>query len=192
MATPKQQLSNKALTIPNLITVGRFVLVPIIIYLMLTDQWQFAFWLFLIAGISDGVDGFIARQFGQQSTIGAYIDPIADKLLLVGVFVVLANSGDIALWLVVLIVARDVLIVGGVLLASVMSASLDIKPLLVSKATTAVQIALAAYIFSAKAWQFLPGTLGQVLIYTTAVLTLASAAAYAVVWFSHMAGYEDI
>lgn len=186
-----QQLSSKALTLPNLITLGRFVLVPVIIYLMITNRWQLAFWLFLIAGASDGIDGFVARQFNQQSTIGAYIDPIADKLLLVGVFVVLATSGSMALWLVVLIVARDVLIVGAVLLASVMSAGLDIKPLFVSKATTALQIVLAAYIFAAKAWQFSPGTLGLILIYATAALTLVSAAAYAVVWFSHMASYEE-
>jgi cardiolipin synthase len=185
-------MSTKALTLPNLITVGRFVLVPVIIYLMLTAHWQAAFWLFLLAGASDGIDGFIARQFNQQSIIGAYIDPIADKLLLVGVFVVLAASDGIALWLVVLIVARDVLIVGGVLLASVMNAGLSIKPLFVSKVTTTLQIALAAYIFAAMAWQFPVGIIGQFLIYSTAVLTLVSAAAYAVVWFSHMAGYEDI
>ena len=187
-----QHISSKALTIPNLITLGRFVLVPIIIYLMMTDHWQVAFWLFVIAGASDGIDGFIARQFGQQSILGAYIDPIADKLLLVGVFVVLATSGSIALWLVVIIVARDIFIVGGVLLASVMSAGLDIKPLFVSKATTALQIAMAAYIFAAKAWQFELGNIGEFLIYATAALTLASAAAYAVVWFGHMAGYEDM
>ncbi|MEM8541632.1 MAG: CDP-alcohol phosphatidyltransferase family protein [Pseudomonadota bacterium] len=192
MQTRTPHTAANALTIPNLITLGRFVLVPVIIYLMLTNQWQLAFWLFFIAGASDGIDGFIARQFDQQSTIGAYIDPIADKLLLVGVFVLLATSGSIPLWLVVLIVARDVFIVGAVLLASVVSAGLTIKPLFVSKATTAAQIALAAYIFAAKAWQFIPGIMGELLIYTTAALTLASAAAYAVVWFGHMAGYEDI
>ncbi len=164
---------------------------PVIIYLMIIGLWHAAFWLFVIAGLSDGVDGFIARQFNQHSTIGAYIDPIADKLLLVAVFILLARDDSVSLWLVVLIVARDVFIVGGVILASIMSASLSIKPLFVSKATTAVQIGLAAYIFAARAWQFEPGWVGDFLIIATALLTLTSAAAYAVVWFGHMAGYED-
>ena len=162
-----------------------------IIYLMIIELWLPAFWLFLIAGLSDGIDGFIARQFNQHSTIGAYIDPIADKLLLVTVYILLARDGAVSLWLVVLIVARDVFIVGGVLLALIMSANLSINPLFVSKATTAVQIAFASYIFAAKAWQFEPALVGDFLIIATALLTLTSAAAYAVVWFGHMAGYED-
>ncbi|KAG1651133.1 Cardiolipin synthase (CMP-forming) [Nymphon striatum] len=174
MPATSPPFSTKILTVPNLITVVRFVLVPVIIYLILKEHWQSAFWVFIIAGISDAIDGLIARQFNQQSKLGAYIDPIADKLLLVSVFVLLAVSGNMPLWLVIVIVARDIFIVGGVVLAAIMSAEVIIRPIVISKANTVVQIVLAGYIFAAKAWQFQNGIITDLLIYLTAALTLAS------------------
>lgn len=184
-------MTGTALTVPNIITVLRFIAVPIIVYLMLIDSWSAAFWLFVAAGISDGVDGIIARRFNQQSEIGAYLDPIADKMLLVAVFVILAVNSTIPLWIVLLMVARDILIIIAVIISSVMGAELKIAPIMVSKATTVAQIALAAYVFAAQAWVFDTGIVGQILIYSTAALTLASAAAYAVLWFNHMAEHGE-
>ena len=103
---------------------------------------------FLIAGISDGVDGFVARQFDQRSELGAYLDPMADKLLLVSVFVVLGYMGELPLWLVIAAVSRDALIVGAVLLSTIMGNPVAMKPLYVSKANTLIQIVLAAVVLA--------------------------------------------
>lgn len=129
------------LTIPNLVTILRFVLV----LAMLNMRWDWAFAGFLVAGISDGVDGFIARRFNQHSKLGAYLDPMADKVLLVSVFVVMGFIGQLPLWLVVTMVSRDALIICAVLLSTVMAHPVEMKPLYVSKANTAAQIVLAPW-----------------------------------------------
>ena len=136
------------MTAANMITVLRFVLVPVVVYCLLTEQWRLAFAGFLVAGISDGVDGFVARHFNQRTKLGGYLDPMADKLLLVSVFVVLGFLGELPLWLVILAVSRDALIVCAVLLSTVMSNPVEMKPLFISKANTAVQIVLAAVVLA--------------------------------------------
>src|SRR5690606_27028137 len=143
---------------------------------------------FLIAGLSDGVDGFIARQFDQRSELGAYLDPAADKLLLVSVFVVLGLMGELPLWLVITAVSRDALIITAVLISTLMGQPVAVKPLLVSKANTAVQIVLASLVLFelALAQQF--SILRTGLIGLSGLLTVASAAAYLVGWLRHMNG----
>ena len=121
---------------------------PGVVYALLTGRMDWAFAGFLVAGISDGVDGFIARHFNQRSKLGAYLDPMADKLLLVSVFVVLGFMGELPLWLVIAAVSRDALIVCAVLLSTVMGNPVEMKPLMVSKANTAVQIVLAAVVLA--------------------------------------------
>ena len=179
------------MTIPNIITIMRFLLVPAIIWALLSGEMAWAFALFLIAGISDGVDGFIARHFNQQSRLGAYLDPVADKLLLVCVFVVLGLMGELPLWLVVLAVSRDALIIVAVMLSTVMGHPVTVKPLFVSKANTAVQIILAAVALADLAFVLDLATVRGVLVVVSGLLTVASAAAYLVAWLSHMAGYAE-
>ncbi|MCV3210245.1 CDP-alcohol phosphatidyltransferase family protein [Mesorhizobium sp. YC-39] len=179
------------MTIPNLITIMRLVLVPAVVLAMLNMRWDWAFAGFLIAGISDGVDGFIARHFNQQSQLGAYLDPMADKLLLVSVFVVMGFIGELPLWLVVMMVSRDALIVFAVLLSSVMSHPVEMKPLFVSKANTAIQIVLAAVVLGELAFGIQLDPLRPALIILSGVLTVASAAAYLVAWLRHMSGYGE-
>ena len=179
------------LTIPNLITILRLVLVPAVVLAMLQARWDWAFAGFLVAGISDGVDGFIARRFNQQSMLGAYLDPIADKLLLVSVFVVLGFIGQLPLWLVVTMVSRDALIVCAVVLSSVMAHPVEMKPLFVSKANTASQIVLAAVVLGELALAVHLDPLRPALILLSGVLTVASAAAYLVAWLRHMSGYGE-
>ena len=89
------------MTVANLITILRFLLVPVVVLALLQSRVDWALAGFLVAGISDGVDGFVARQFDQRSELGAYLDPMADKLLLVSVFVVLGYMGELPLWLVI-------------------------------------------------------------------------------------------
>lgn len=179
------------MTIPNLITLARFLLVPAVIFALLTEEVDWAFAGFVVAAISDGLDGFIARQFDQRSELGAYIDPIADKLLLVSVFVVLGYMQHLPLWLVIAAVSRDGLIVGGVVLATIMGNPVAMKPLLVSKANTLVQILLAALVLASLSFAFSLGAVYTALIYLSALLTVASGAAYLVGWIKHMGGYVD-
>ncbi|MEX3008255.1 CDP-alcohol phosphatidyltransferase family protein [Hoeflea sp. TYP-13] len=176
------------MTIPNIITFMRFLMVPAVVYALLLGEMMPAFVIFVIAGISDGVDGFIARQFNQQSELGAYLDPIADKLLLVTVFIMLAILGFLPHWLVVLVVSRDVLIVIAVILSSVMAQPVAVNPIFVSKANTAFQIALASVVLAELAFGVTFGDLRLILIYSVAALTILSAAAYLKVWVDHMAG----
>jgi cardiolipin synthase len=179
------------LTIPNLINIMRFVLVPAVVLAMLNMRWDWAFAGFLVAGISDGVDGFIARRFNQQSKLGAYLDPMADKVLLVSVFVVMGFIGELPLWLVVTMVSRDALIICAVLLSTVMAHPVEMKPLYVSKANTAAQIVLAAVVLGELALGLHLDPLRPALILLSGVLTVASAAAYLVAWLRHMSGYGE-
>jgi cardiolipin synthase len=178
-------------TVANMITVLRFVLVPGVVYALLSGRMDWAFAGFLIAGISDGVDGFVARHFNQRSELGAYMDPMADKLLLVCVFVVLGFMGELPLWLVVTAVSRDALIVSAVLLSTIMGKPVAMKPLMVSKANTLVQIVLAAVVLAELAFASTFGPLRTGLIFLSGLLTVASAAAYLVAWLRHMSGYGE-
>lgn len=175
------------MTVPNFITLLRFLMVPAVVYALLLGEMLPAFVIFVVAGISDGIDGFVARHYNQQSELGAYLDPIADKLLLVTVFIMLAILDFLPQWLVVLVVSRDVLIIMAVLLSSVMAQPVDMNPIFISKANTAVQIALASVVLAELAFNTGFGGLRILLIYVVAVLTVLSAAAYLRLWINHMA-----
>lgn len=178
-------------TIPNLITILRFLLVPVVVLAMLQSRWEWAFTGFIVAGVSDAVDGFIARHFNQRSRLGAYLDPMADKVLLVSVFVVLGIIGELPLWLVIAAVSRDALIICAVLLSTVMGQPVEMRPLLVSKANTAIQIILAALVLGALTFDLHLDPVRTFLILLSGLLTVASAAAYLVAWLRHMNGYGE-
>jgi len=177
------------LTIPNLITLARLIAVPAIILLLLDGDFGYAFAVFVIAGISDGVDGAIARHVpGQASELGRLLDPVADKALLVSLFLVLAATGHAPIWLAVLVVSRDALIVGGVIVSWLASKPVSIAPLLISKANTVAQILYVALLLGGLglAWQL--GTLVDIMGWVVAALTLVSAAAYVRGWLAFMQG----
>lgn len=176
-------------TVPNVITILRLLLVPGVIYALLLRRTDWAFAGFIVAGASDAIDGFVARHFNQRSALGSYLDPMADKLLLVSVFVMLGLMGELPLWLVIAVVSRDGLIVCAVVLSTVMGNPVAMKPLLVSKANTAVQIVLAAVALAELAFQTQYGPIRLVLILLSGLLTVTSAAAYLVGWLRHMNGY---
>ena len=175
------------MTLPNLITVGRLLLVPAIIWLISDGSFGAAFVVFVIAGISDGVDGFIARQYNLRSQLGTYLDPIADKALLVSIYLSLSLINELAGWLAVLVVSRDLFIIGGVMLAWFLERPIEVKPLLISKINTAGQIILAAIILGDLAFSAGLGDIRNVLVWVVGVLTVASAAAYLIDWVRHMA-----
>lgn len=138
----------KTINIPNFISLTRLLSVPLIASLILSYQLRAAFLLFAIAGISDALDGFLARIFKTRTTLGAYLDPLADKALLIGVYAALGHIGLIDLWVVVLVVFRDVLIIGGILLLFVFQSSVDMKPHLISKINTLMQLTFALAVLS--------------------------------------------
>ncbi len=174
------------LTIPNLITIGRLVLVPLIVWLMITGQSGAAFVVFILAGVSDGVDGFLARTFNLRSALGAYLDPLADKALLVSIYISLAVLEEVPLWVVILVVSRDLFIVGAVVLSWMLDQPMEMRPLVISKINTVVQIVLAAVVLGALALGLDLPMLRAILAYLVGTLTVASAAVYLVDWVRHM------
>ena len=176
------------MTIPNFITIARLFAVPLIVWLIIANRFVEAVIVFIVAGISDAADGFIAKRFGAASELGAYLDPIADKALLVSVFVTLGAMAILPPWLIVLVVSRDFLIVGAVILSYLMGNPVAVRPLWVSKGNTAVQIVLIALVLGARSGVAIFAPLLFSTVVVVAVLTVASAAAYLVEWLRHMAG----
>src|SRR5215831_9291258 len=109
-------MNRLGLNLPNLISLARLLLVPAEIWLIIIGSYGLAFWILVGAGISDALDGFIAKRFDRRTRLGALLDPIADKVLLVSVYVTLGVAGQLWTWLVVLVVFRDVMIIGGFVL----------------------------------------------------------------------------
>ena len=176
--------------LPNLITLTRAILVPVVFWLLLSGRVQAAFFVFVLAGISDAIDGYLAKRFGWQTELGAYLDPLADKLLVTCIFVAMGFLGELPSWLVIAVVSRDVLIVIAVLLSWLLGHPVTIKPLAVSKANTVAQLVLAATALANTGFGLGLDVVKQVLVWITAALTLASLAAYIQAWLRHMAGYE--
>lgn len=176
------------MSLPNLITLCRILLVPVIVWLLVTGRMQLAFVMFVIAGVSDAVDGFIAKRFHARTELGAYLDPLADKMLLVTVFITLGVRGELPVWLPIAIVSRDLLIVSAVVLSWLLSHPVRISPLVISKVTTAAQILLAAVVLADAGWQLELGIVRILMVWLTAALTIASLAAYMRAWIRHMSG----
>ncbi|SEP98293.1 cardiolipin synthase [Faunimonas pinastri] len=179
------------MTLPNFITIARLLAVPLIVWLVIEERYTACLVLFILAGISDALDGFLAKQFGWSSVLGSYLDPIADKALLVSVFLSLGTRGAIPAWLIVLVVSRDILIVGAVVLASILGRPIKMKPLWVSKFNTAAQIVLVATSLALKAGTHDLAPVVQSLVIVVAGLTVGSAGAYLVDWVRHMAGVDE-
>lgn len=173
-------------TLPNLISTGRILLVPAVVWLMAERRFDLAFWGFAIAGVSDGIDGFIARHWNLRSRLGAFLDPLADKLLLVSTFITLGLLGLLPDWLVILVVARDLLIVGGVLLGWVLGADAEPHPSIVSKANTFCQIVLAGTVLLSAGHGWNAHDIIVVLAIVTATLTVLSGGIYLRDWLRAM------
>lgn len=163
--------------IPNILTVLRFASVPLAVWMIIEGMMGWAFWLFLAAAITDAIDGALARLFKAQSWLGTWLDPAADKALLVGVFVTLGWLGHIPLWLAVLVVLRDVLIVLYAL-AYMLAGAFKGTPLLISKVNTLAQIVLAAAVLGRLGYGWGGPLLVEAMIEVVAVTTIASGAAY--------------
>jgi cardiolipin synthase (CMP-forming) len=180
----------QSVTIPNIITLGRVFLVPVVFWLLVSGRVQAAFWTFVVAGISDGVDGYLAKRYNWASELGAYLDPLADKLLVVSIFIAMGVLKELPSWLVIAVVSRDVIIVIAIMLTWLFSVPIKIKPFAVSKANTCAQLVLASTVLADVGFQLGLGTLRWWLIWLTATLTVASLLSYMVAWLKLMAGAE--
>jgi cardiolipin synthase (CMP-forming) len=176
-APPRRDLY---VTLPNLITLGRLCAVPAAVWLILHGRLDLAFCFFVGAGVSDAIDGWLARVRHARSALGAFLDPLADKALLVSVYVTLAAIGVLPDWLAILVVFRDLLIIGGFMLLWVLGQGPVVRPIPVSKLNTALQIGLAALALLLAGFDLTAPWLLETAIWATAASTLISGAAY--VW----------
>lgn len=172
-------VSASVFTLPNAISFARLCSVPLAIWLVLHHRLADAFWLFVAAGVSDAIDGWLARRWGGSS-VGAVLDPMADKALMIGMYVTLVAVSELPDWLAILVVFRDVVIIGGVLVLSLSGQDVTIRPLAISKFNTLLQIVLVAATLFLSGFAVAIPYLKPMLIWSVALTTLASGAAY--VW----------
>ena len=167
------------LTVPNVISFARLCVVPAAIWLVLHQRFPAAFGLFVMAGLSDAVDGWLARRQGGTA-LGAVLDPLADKALMVGMYVTLAAIGQLPDWLAILVVFRDLVIVGGVVVLWMMGHAMQIRTLAVSKLNTALQIGLVAVVLGFDSLGLVLAPLRLALVWLVTATTLYSGGAYVV------------
>lgn len=174
------------MSIPNIITLGRILLVPVIVWAIASGQMAIAFVLFLIAGASDAVDGYLAKRFNMVTEIGRLLDPLADKALLVSIYVALGIVDFIPRWLVILVVSRDLMIIGAVIVSWLVEKPVPLKPLMVSKLNTVAQVLFAGLVLATRGFGLHPYPLDVALMAAVTILTLLSVAFYLVEWVRHM------
>ena len=176
------------MNLPNLISLARLLSVPLCVWLLVRGEYAVVFWVFLLAGVSDAVDGFIAKRFNQASQLGAVLDPLADKALLVSVYLTLGQQNHIAPWLVILIVFRDVMILGGVFVQRLFTDQQLMRPTYVSKFNTVAQIVLVIVLLAQLGFNDGLADFVEVLVWLTAATTVSSGGTYLVLWLRQMTG----
>ncbi|MBC8339869.1 MAG: CDP-alcohol phosphatidyltransferase family protein [Rhodospirillales bacterium] len=179
------------MNLPNFITLARLAAVPFLVWLILNGALEVAFWVFLAAAVSDALDGIIAKQFDMETVFGAFIDPIADKALLVASYITLGHEGLLPMWLVILVVFRDIVIIGGALVFQTVTQSLTMQPLMISKVNTVMQLLLALGVLFIEGYGIEDGPAVAVMGYIVAVTTLWSGTVYVVTWSRMAAEMEN-
>ena len=175
------------MNLPNLLTIGRVFAVPLVVWLIVSGEFFWAFWLFCAAAVTDGIDGAIARAWNQRTELGAYLDPIADKTLLASIYVTLAVMGEMPRLVAILVVFRDLVIVGAVILSGLIDKPLPIEPLRISKLNTFAQILFAGVVLAASGFVLDLSKAELIGAWLVGGLTLASAGAYLAAFIRHMA-----
>jgi cardiolipin synthase (CMP-forming) len=176
-------MSERIFTIPNQLTLLRLIFVPFFAVLTLDGRYDYALVLAVLAALSDFVDGWIARRFHQQSSLGIALDPIADKVLMGAAYIVMSLCGLLPWWLTFLVLLRDGGILAGAVLVILFSGYRPLPPTYAGKASTVGQLAA---VVAAIAWRdqvpFIGLTVVQVCIYIAAVLTIVSGMHYLITW----------
>ena len=168
--------------IPNLITAARFVAAGPLVVLVLSGQYLEALALFILAGASDGVDGYLAKRYGWCSRLGAFLDPLADKTLMLSGYLALAVQGLVPLWLVVLVIARDLVILGGAVAFHFVTRRLEMQPSVSSKVNTVCQMVLVGMVLCAEARTGFPEDIAHAMMAVVVVTTLFSGVTYVLEW----------
>jgi cardiolipin synthase len=164
---------------------ARILCVPLIVWAITAGHTLPAFLLFLAAGISDAVDGYLAKRFNMATELGAMLDPLADKALIVSIYVALGFTEALPRWMIILVVSRDILIVGGFLVAMMLDRPMPVRPHPVSKLNTVAQITLAAVTLGSLGLNFDTGWVLPVLMALVTILTLLSIGFYVAEWIRH-------
>jgi cardiolipin synthase len=172
--------------LPNFITLARMLMTPLAVMMIISQRFLPAFLIFILAGVSDAIDGFIAKRFDLRTELGAYLDPLADKALLISIYVSLAIYAGLPAWIAITVVSRDVMILVAVLVSWLLDKPVEIRPVWVSKLNTVAQIALAGVALGVRAYGFDQPLLQTSLQWTVATTTLASGGVYIAQWLDHM------
>jgi cardiolipin synthase (CMP-forming) len=178
------------ISLPNVVTFARLLSVPVAVWLMLDGEMAWAFWIFIAAGISDAIDGYLAKRLNARTEFGAYLDPLADKTLLVATYLTLGWLGHLPSWLVILVVFRDLLIIGGALVVHALTQSFKSRPMMISKVNTALQIALVTFVLARLGLGFHDYGISRMLVVAVAATTVLSGGAYLILWARKLARLE--
>jgi cardiolipin synthase len=175
-------------SLPNLVSFARLCAVPLAIWLMIDGRFAPALWVVLGAGVSDALDGFLAKRFNARTEFGAFLDPLADKALLVGTYLTLGYLAHLPVWLVLLVVFRDVMILAGAFVVQAMTQSFKSRPIVISKINTGFQVTLAIVVLLRLGLGVEFGALIDVMVWATAATTVASGFTYLAIWSRRLGG----
>ena len=178
------------LNIPNMLTLLRIVMTPVIVYMVLTGHAWLAVILMVVAGITDMLDGAIARYFNLRTSVGAYLDPLADKVMLISLFVTLFYMGKVPLFVFLAVIFRDIVIVLGAIAYEMVTHKLTMQPSLASKATTFMQITYVALLLLSMAMN-IPNLLLISTMWLAFLLTCISGLHYLISWTSKAVHHEE-
>lgn len=179
------------MNLPNLISLARLITVPLIIWMVLKELYLLAFVSFLVAGLSDALDGILARLLKAHTTLGAYLDPLADKALLVSMFATLGYKSLIPMWVVIAVIFRDILIIGGAFLLFMIGRTFIIKPIVVSKINTFIQVVTVIYVLAQQGFELKLPFVSDIIFYVVGASTIISGAAYIIIWLKHINGEKN-
>jgi cardiolipin synthase len=167
----------RVLNLPNTLTIGRIVIIPIFITAIVYKRYNYALYLFIIAALTDIFDGLFARLKNQKTALGTFLDPLADKFLLVTAFIVLSTYGWIPKWLTITVISRDIIVIIGWFLLYLITDTSNVEPSLLSKATIWIQSILIAYVLIDIDVNLLPD-MPRMLLWVTAGITILSGLHY--------------
>lgn len=171
--------------LPNALGLVRLAAVPVLVWLVLDARWEAAFWVFLLGGLSDALDGYVARRFDLVSRFGEILDPVADKALMNGAYLSLAAAGLVPWWLAVLVAGRDLIILGVAVATRLLKPAIPLLPLALGKANTFFQVGFAALVLAIAAYGWAIPVVRDVTMAATALLTLLSGLLYGASWYRH-------
>jgi len=188
----KLPAQEKRITVPTLLTLSRILLSPVIVTAMIYNKWGIAFWLFLLAAFTDTIDGNIARMLNQKTFLGAALDPLADKLLILSVFFTLTYVHtplfSIPLWLVTFVLIKEIIVLGGALAMLAFGKPLHIAPTWLGKVTTLTQISFIIWLFACYFFHWLPVKTYYGMLSLVFVLTFLSLVQYMRIGFRTVQG----